>query len=60
MNSGGFFAHYGFGINLLKPNGFLKGMRLGAEVLLPVFQKVNGIQLDRSNSVTLGLQYAFH
>jgi len=60
MNSGGFFAHYGFGINLLKPNGFLKGMRLGAEVLLPVFQKVNGIQLDRSNSITLGLQYAFH
>jgi hypothetical protein len=60
MNSGGFFAHYGFGINLLKPNGFLKGMRLGAEVLLPVFQKVNGIQLDRSNSVNLGLQYAFH
>lgn len=59
-NSGGFFAHYGIGINLLKPNGFLKGIRLGAEVLLPIYQNVNGIQLDRSNTVNLGLQYAFH
>lgn len=59
-NSGGLYIHYGFGINLLQPKGSLKGLRLGAEILLPLYQDVNGFQLDQSYTANLGMQYAFH
>lgn len=59
-NSGGFYLHYGFGINLMQPKGTLKGLRLGAEIQLPLYQNVNGVQLDRSHTAIIGLQYAFH
>ncbi|MGB0896179.1 MAG: hypothetical protein ACPGU9_06925 [Flavobacteriaceae bacterium] len=59
-NSGGTYLHYGFGVNLLQPKGLLKGFRLGAEVLMPLHQNVNGLQLDQSYTANLGVQYAFH
>ncbi len=59
-NSGGLYIHYGFGVNLLQPKGTLKGLRFGAEILLPLYQDVNGFQLDQSYTANLGVQYAFH
>lgn len=48
-----------FGINLLKPTGALKGHRLALDVRLPLWQDLNGYQLERDSIVTIGWQKAF-
>jgi len=35
-----------------------EGLRFGAEVGLPVYQDVNGVQMDNQFMGTIGLQYA--
>ncbi len=47
------------GVNFIVPSGALKGHRLALEGGVPVYQKVNGIQMRNSYSVTFGWQKAF-
>ncbi|PZD77719.1 transporter [Mesonia sp. K7] len=56
-NSGGIFVGYGLGANVYLKR--LKGLRLGAEINLPLYQKLNGIQLQQQRSFTIGTQYSF-
>lgn len=59
-NSGMTYANAGFGFNLYANKGALKNFRLGFEAALPIFQNMNGIQLRNKETITVGLQYAFH
>ncbi len=58
-NSGGTFINSGIGFNLYVPKGDLKNFRFGFEFATPLLQDVNGVQLKRRETITLGLQYAF-
>ncbi|MDB2385363.1 transporter [Polaribacter sp.] len=57
-NSGRSQFDVGFGTNFLVPKGSLKNLRLAAEVKLPVYQEVNGIQMKNTVMATFGIQYA--
>lgn len=57
-NSGGTYLNGGLGFNLYVPKGSFKDLRLGFELASPLHQKPNGIQLQLSETVTIGLQYA--
>ena len=46
------------GANFYVPSGPLKNIRLGIEAELPVYQNINGIQLETDLLLTFGLQYA--
>lgn len=59
-NSGGTFINTGFGVNYLIANGDLKGLRFATEILAPLYQDLNGIQLKQNYNLTFGAQYAFH
>jgi hypothetical protein len=48
-----------FGINLLKPTGFLKGHRLSLDLHVPLWQDLSGYQLETDSVLTLGWQKAF-
>lgn len=56
-NSGGILVGYSLGANFYVKN--LKGLRLGAEIQLPLYQHFNGIQLQQQRSFTIGTQYSF-
>ena len=58
-NSGGEFIKSGLGLNFYVPKGILKGLRLGIEYAYPIYQNVNGTQLQSLESLTAGVQYAF-
>ncbi|GGI57197.1 transporter [Winogradskyella haliclonae] len=58
-NSGANFINSGLGFNLYAPKGAFKDFRLGFEFALPIYQDVNGVQLETKETITLGLQYAF-
>ena len=47
------------GVNLLGSDGGLQGHRLGLEVEVPVYQNLNGPQMDRDWTVSVGWQKAF-
>lgn len=47
------------GVNLIKPKGFLEGHRLSVDVRLPLWQDLNGYQLETDSVVTVGWQKAF-
>lgn len=47
------------GVNLLKPAGFLEGHRLSLDLRLPLWQDLNGYQLETDSVVTIGWQKAF-
>ena len=49
----------GFGVNLAGQDGWLRGHRLAAEVLVPVYQRLNGPQMETDWIVTVGWQFAF-
>lgn len=49
----------GFGVNLAGQGGAVKGHRLAVEVLLPVYQDLNGPQMETDWSLTLGWQKSF-
>ncbi len=47
------------GINLLKPNGWGARNRLGVEFGVPVYQRLDGPQLETDYRLTAGWQYSF-
>ncbi len=58
-NFGGRRVSTSLGINTVIPNGALKGHRFSAEVTLPVYQDLNGPQMERDHMITLGWSKAF-
>lgn len=56
---GGDRLDLGIGINFYVPEGSLKGLRLAAELLLPLEQDLDGPQLETDWSVVFGAQMAF-
>ena len=57
-NSGGYQINGGLGFNIYAFKGSLKNVRFGAEYALPIYQDLNGIQLEQKQTITLGLQYS--
>ncbi|MGR3545624.1 MAG: transporter [Roseovarius sp.] len=47
------------GVNLVAQKGALRGHRLALEIGAPVYQDLNGLQLETDWTTTLGWQYAF-
>ncbi|MCA9296109.1 MAG: transporter [Phycisphaerales bacterium] len=48
-----------FGVNLYAPKGALAGNRLAVEVGLPIYQDLDGPQLETDLLLTIGWQYTF-
>ncbi len=59
INSGRSQLDIGFGSNLYISKGSLKNLRFGAEVKLPLYQDVNGIQMRNKVLGVFGVQYSF-
>lgn len=57
-NSGRQQLDVGIGSNFYIPSGSMKNIRIGAEVKLPVYQDVIGIQMKNKAMATLGIQYS--
>ncbi|MBV6633971.1 MAG: transporter [Alphaproteobacteria bacterium] len=47
------------GLNLVGQKGVLRGHRIGLEVGMPVYQDLNGPQMETDFFLTIGYQYAF-
>jgi len=58
-NFGGERVSLSLGLNAVVPTGMLKGHRFSAEVTVPVYQDLNGPQMERDNTVILGWSKAF-
>ena len=58
-NHGGERLDLAFGINLAGQDGVLRGHRLAAELQVPVYQDLNGPQLETDWIFTIGYQFAF-
>jgi hypothetical protein len=58
-NYGGETVTAYLGAELTPPSGALKGHRIGMEVGLPAYQKVNGVQLRRDWSAMVSWRKAF-
>lgn len=58
-NSGRSDLLLGIGNNVIIPKGFLEGYRIGLDVILPLSQSVNGLQMKLDSQWTLGLQKTF-
>ena len=58
-NYGGDTLDIGIGLNVVIPRGPLQGNRLGIEALLPVYQDLNGIQIERDFTLVAGWQWSF-
>jgi hypothetical protein len=58
-NYGGEWLNAGVGVNLYAPSGWLKGHRLAVEALFPVWQDLNGVQLEQDYSLVATWQWAF-
>ncbi|NBC57206.1 MAG: transporter [Bacteroidetes bacterium] len=56
-NSGRSQVDLGLGTNFYVPDGRLKNLRFGFEFILPVYQNVNGIQMEVDYAATFGIQY---
>ena len=56
---GGDRIDVGFGVDFAGQEGAIKGHRLAVEVMLPVYQKLNGPQLETDWTLTIGWQKAF-
>ena len=56
-NSGRSQLDTGLGMNFLIPDGSLKNFRFAAEVKVPAYQEVNGIQMENTLMSTFGVQY---
>jgi len=56
-NSGRKQLDVSIGTNILM-NNVTKGLRLGIEAGIPVYQDVNGIQMKNRFMTTIGIQYA--
>ena len=58
LNSGRKQLDASVGTNFIVPSSSLKGLRIGLEIGLPVYQDVNGFQMKNSWMGTIGIQYA--
>jgi hypothetical protein len=58
-NYGGQRLSLSLGLNSVIPNGALKGHRFSVEATLPVYQDLNGPQMERDNAVIVGWSKAF-
>lgn len=58
-NYGGQSVYGGLGVNFIVPRGLLAGNRLAVEASMPLWQKTDGLQLERDYMITAGWQYAF-
>ena len=58
-NQGGRRIDLALGINLLKPSGTLEGNRLAIEVGAPIYQDLDGPQMELDWTLTAGWQYAW-
>lgn len=58
-NYGGERIDFIAGVNLLTPSGALKGHRLALDLRLPLWQDLNGYQLETDSVITIGWQKAF-
>ncbi len=58
-NYGGRFWDVGFGVNMVVPDGALKGHRLSVEWLEPLRDDVNGYQLERDGTLFANWSKAF-
>ena len=56
-NSGRNQLDVGIGTNFFVPKGSLKDLRIGAEIKIPAYQQVNGIQMKNTLMATFGIQY---
>jgi hypothetical protein len=59
FNYGGRFWDIGFGINTVVPSGALRGLRLSAEWLQPVYDDPNGYQLEREGTLWANVSLAW-
>ena len=50
----------GIGLNFLWSHGLLKGQRSAVELVIPIYQDVNGIQMNNESILTIGWQYAIN
>lgn len=58
-NYGGWKTSTGIGVNYVVPSGALKGNNFGAEVVVPVYQNLNGPQLEDNWGVWAGWRKGF-
>ncbi|MBK1877758.1 hypothetical protein [Pelagicoccus mobilis] len=58
-NYGGDILEVLVGLNYLFTDGTLKGHRLALEYGKPVYQQLNGVGMNREDTLTLGWQYAW-
>ena len=58
-NYGGDIVEAGFGLNLRGSEGWSRGHELGFEVSLPLYQDLNGPQMERDYAFTVGWSKAF-
>lgn len=56
---GGHLMNGHVGVNLIGQNGFLLNQRLAIELGIPLWQSLNGPQLQTTSVLSLGWQYAF-
>lgn len=54
---GGQRVDLGLGLNFLNGSGNLSGLRLAGEILFPIYQDLDGPQLETDSTLILGLQY---
>lgn len=55
----GSFLSLGLGLNFLIPSGPVAGVRLSVEGIVPIFQDLDGPQLERDYAILVGLRKAF-
>ncbi|MFT5703780.1 MAG: hypothetical protein ACJAZX_001519 [Rickettsiales bacterium] len=58
-SSGGKRLDFLVGVNFIVPNGFLEGNRLAIEGGVPIYQNLNGTQLETDYKIVFGWQKAF-
>ncbi len=55
----GSFISLGLGLNFLVPSGVLRGTGLSIEGVIPLYQDLDGPQLERDYAIVVGLRKAF-
>ncbi|MEL6980295.1 MAG: transporter [Pseudomonadota bacterium] len=58
-NYGGETVEFGVGVNLAGSEGWLRGHRIGAEFVAPLYRDLNGPQMETDWTLTVGYQFAF-